>query len=127
MNETNWNEKQLLSWRPRRTSSRLKQRIFAAEPPAQPSAPPAKWFWGALVPAAACALLTLMTINRGGDSFSEGGKMSVALSNLNYGPLTPESRQSAQNHNDFVTFDSTNRSVFNSNTRFTLATNFSNE
>ncbi len=79
------------------------------------------------MPATACALLTLMTINRGGDSFADSGKMGVALSNLNYSPLAPEARQSAQNHNEFITFDSTNKSVFNSNIRFTLATNFSNE
>ncbi len=79
MNEMNWNEKQLLSWRPRRASSRLKERIFAAELPAQPSASPAKWFWGALVPAAACALLTLMTINRGGDSFLTRGRQNLSV------------------------------------------------
>jgi hypothetical protein len=123
MNKTNWNEEQLLSWRPRRASSGLKPRIFAAEHPAHT----ARWFWGALVPATACALLTLMTINRGGDGFNGGAQMGMALSNLNYSPLAPEQRQSAQNHNDFVTFDSTNKSVFNSNVRFTLATNFSNE
>jgi len=123
MNETNWNEKQLVSWRPRRVSSGLKRRIFETEHPAHA----AKWFWGCLMPATACALLTLMTVNRGGDSVGEGGQFSVALSNLNYGPLAPEDRQSVQNHNDFITFDSTNKTVFNSNARFTLATNFSNE
>lgn len=123
MKETNWNEKQLLSWRPRRVSSGLKQRIFATEPAAHT----AKWLWGCLMPATACALLTLMAANRGGDTLGEGARMSLALSNLNYGPLAPEDRQSAQNHHDFITFDSTNKSVFNSNVRFTLATNFSNE
>jgi hypothetical protein len=113
----------MLSWRPRRVSSGLKRRIFDTDHPAHT----ARWFWGTLVPATACALLTLMTANRGGGSFSTGAPMGVALSNLSYCPLAPEERQSAQNHNDFVTFDSTNKSVFNSNMRFTFATNYSNE
>lgn len=123
MNETNWNEKQLLSWRPRRTSAGLKQRIFDAEHPKHT----AKWFWGALVPATACALLTLLTSNRSNENFENFRPMSLASSNLNDGLLAPEARQSAQNHNDFVTFDSTNKSFFNSNIRFTPSTNFSNE
>lgn len=122
-NETNWNEEQLLSWRPRRASDKLRQRLFAAGPPATNT----RWFWGGLVPATACVLLTLMTVNRSNDNLGGGSRLSLALSNLNSGPLAPADRQSAQNHNDFVTFDSTNNSIFNSNTRFTLVTNFSNE
>ena len=124
MNKSNWNENEMLSWRPRRVSSGLEGKIFAAEPT---DAHPARWFWGALVPATACALMTLMTINRGGDSFGTNSQIGIALSNLSNCPLAPADRQSAQNHNDFVTFDSTNKSVFNSNMRFTLATNYSNE
>jgi len=122
-NGLNWNEERLLSWRPRRVSNRLKQRIFA---PGRPTLA-GRWFWGGLVPATACAWLTLMTVNHNNDSLGGGTCLSVALSNLNGGSLAREDRQSAQNHNDFVTFDSTNKSVFNSNTRFTLVTNFSNE
>jgi hypothetical protein len=121
--EMNWNEKQLLSWRPRRASNKLKDQIFVREP-----APPAVgWFWGCLVPATACVLLTLLTVNHSNDSFGGRSRLSVVSSNLNYGSLAPQSQQSGQNHNDFVTFDSTNKSVFNSNMRFTSVTNFSNE
>jgi hypothetical protein len=87
----------------------------------------ARWIWGGLVPATACALLTLAAVNRGGDGWGGESNMGLALSNLNYSPLAPADRQSAQNHQDFITFDSTNNSIFNSNVRFTLATNFSNK
>jgi hypothetical protein len=119
----NWNEAQLLSWRPRRVSNKLRQRLFAAGPPPLDT----RWIWRGLVPATACALLTLMTVNRSNDSLGGGSRLNVALSNLNDGLLATADRQSARNHNDFVTFDSTNQSVFNSNTRFATATNFSNE
>ena len=117
----NWNEEQLLSWRPRPASNKLKARIFAAPHPR----PAAKWFWGALVPATACALLSLMTVNHGGDSYANVTHADLSVSELNASAQQVGNRQSAQNHNDIVTFDSTNKNVFNSNVHFTLATNFS--
>lgn len=119
----NWTESKLLSWRPRRASSRLKHRLFAGNH--HPHA--ARWIWGCLAPSTACVLLTLMAVNNSNDALGPKPGLSLALSNLTSTIVTTDERLSAQNHLCTVTFDSTNRSIFNSNTRFTPPNNFSNK
>lgn len=72
-------------------------------------------------------LLSMMKANPATICFGCRVHTNVALNRWDCGTLARSDRQSAQNHNDFVTFDSTNKSVFNSNTLLMLATNFSNE
>ena len=125
MKELNMTETQLLSWRPRRPASGLKEKIFTA--PTNPTtAQAAAWFWGALAPAAACALLTLMGFNHGNAGLEGKPMMALALSNQSYTAYDSENTQTAQNHLATVTFDSTNRNGFRSIIAFTPTTNFSN-
>ena len=123
MNETNLPETQLRSWRPRRPTARLKRRIFSSNPDSV--APSARWFWGCLAPAAACALFTMMALDSG-TGLTERPLISNILSNQNYAAYASGDGQIPQNHLAAVTFDWTNRSGFNSSISFTPTTNLSN-
>lgn len=113
----NWNERQLLAWRPRRASSRLRRRLFEAD-----QAPPsAKWLWGGLVPATACVLLTLSMFSHTDDRLGETAGFRPAFTNPSPVDGVPDAGRSAQNHVAGVTFESTNHSLFNSNMRFAPA------
>lgn len=116
-------ETQLRSWRPRRPSAGLKRRIFsAATVIVQPSA---RWFWGCLGPAAACAVFSLIAFDSG-SSLAQKPEMGAVLSNQNYAAYASGGGQTPQNHLAAVTFDWTNHSGFNSSIRFTPTTNLSN-
>ncbi len=116
-------ETQLRSWRPRRPSAALKTRIFADT--TETGVPSARWFWGCLAPAAACALLTLMAFNSS-NNLAQKPLMGAVLSNENYAAYASGGDQTPQNHLAAVTFDWTNRSGFNSSISFTPTTNLSN-
>jgi hypothetical protein len=120
----NWNEEQMLSWRPRPASKGLRRRIFAAET-AGP-APVAKWFWGGLVPATACALMALVSLNHERDTAATRAFVTLACSNQTEIMAAGDSR-SLENRLVAITFDSTNHSGFNSNMGFTPTTNFIKE
>jgi hypothetical protein len=111
------------AWRPRRPARQLEQDIFGGEH----HVPAAKWLWGGLVPAAACALLTLMTINHNDDLPGRHPLFGLKATGLTAGLAAADEQMSAQNHLAVVTFDSTNHSIFNSNGCFTPKNNFSNE
>jgi hypothetical protein len=122
MKELNATEAQLRSWRPRRPAAGLERKIFAAG--AVPHT--ATWLWRCLAPAMACALLTLMAINHGGEGLGQKPMIAMVLSNQSYAAYASGGQQTAQNHLAAVTFDSTNRSTFESIIGFTPTTNFSN-
>jgi hypothetical protein len=122
MKELKVTETQLRSWCPRRPSAGLKQKIFSAEA----VVPTATWLWGGLAPTMACALLTLMAFNHGGDGLGQKPMMAMVLSNQTLATYAVDGTQIAQNHVAAVTFDWTNRSAFKSSIRFTPTTNFSN-
>ena len=69
------------SWRPRRPAARLRRRIFSATP----GEPSATWLVGWLVPATACALLTLMVF-KADNSLPVAGRplIGTILSDENY-------------------------------------------
>ena len=121
MKELKVTETQLRSWRPRRPAAGLKQKIFSAEAVA-----PTTWLWGGLAPTMACALLTLMAFNHGGDGLGQKPMMAMVLSNQTLATYAVDGTQIAQNHVAAVTFDWTNRSAFKSSIRFTPTKNFSN-
>jgi hypothetical protein len=122
MKELNVTETQLRSWRPRRPAAGLRRKIFAAG-----AAPlTATWLWRCLAPAMACALLTLMAINHGGDGLGQKPMLTMVLSNQSCAVYAAGGGQTVQNHVAAVTFDSTNRSSFRSIIGFTPTTNFSN-
>jgi hypothetical protein len=123
MKEMNLPETQLRSWRPRRPSARLKRKVFSATTEAD--LPSARWFWGCLAPAAACALLTLMAFNSS-NNLEQKPLIGAVLSNENYAAYASGGDQVPQNHLAAVTFDWTNRSGFNSSISFTPTTNLSN-
>ena len=74
----------------------------------------------------ACALLTLVAFNHGGDGLSPKPMMALVLSNQSYADYASGGEQTAQNHLAGVTFDWTNHSSFKSIIGFTPTTNFSN-
>jgi len=120
MNEMNPLERQMRSWQPRQPSTALKFRIFGV---AQ-SAHAARWFWGSLAPAMACLWLTLMTINHGGGDLEQTSSPTLGLGKNDGAGFTPEQNLTAQNHlGQPITFEWTNRSVFNSTIGFTPSTN----
>ena len=123
MNEPNLPEEQMRLWTPRRPSASLKPKIFssaknhfAAAETLSPAS--ARFFLGALTPTLACALLTLMMLNHGGDSHSTASSLI-----WNGDRFVADSSHSAQNHWASVTFDWTNHSAFQSSIRFTPSTN----
>ncbi|HEY4415442.1 MAG TPA: hypothetical protein VGO57_07095 [Verrucomicrobiae bacterium] len=117
-------EEQLSSWRPRRPSDGLKRRIFAGATESTTLA--ARWLWGALTPAMACLMLTVMMLNSGNDAIHTKPVLMTVLSNQSFAFNGDTSGQMAQNHLASVTFDWTNHSGFNSSMRFTPTTNLSN-
>ena len=111
-------------WTPRRPSASRKADIFAgagnysAAEPKNLSPASAKIFWGAFAPTLACALLTLLVFNPGGENRPAISSLVWSSSNL-----VADASQSAQNHWDSVTFDWTNHGIFQSSMRFTPTTN----
>ena len=110
------------SWQPRPPAAGLRHKIFSAED----AVPTAKWLWGGLAPAMACALLTLVAFNHGGDGLTSKPIMAMVLSNQSYAAYASGEGRTAQNRVDGVTFDWTNHSSFKSIISFTPTTNFSN-
>jgi len=106
----------LRSWRPRRPAARLRRRIFSATP----GEPSATWLVGWLVPATACALLTLMVF-KADNSLPVAGRplIGTILSDENYAAFAGNGLQNAQNHLSALTFDWTNRSLSTSSICFT--------
>jgi hypothetical protein len=74
----------------------------------------------------ACALVTLMAFNRGGDGFNHPPVVKMILASPDSAAYASAGAQTAQNHLASVTFDWTNRSVFNSSMGFTPTTNLNN-
>jgi len=124
MKELNVTEAQLRSWRLRRPAGGLKQNIF--HPVAAAATPSANWWWGALAPAMACGLFTLVAFNHGGDGFGPPSMMALAMSNQSYAAYASGTGQTAQNHIASVTFDWTNHSEIKSIIGFKPTTNFIN-
>ncbi len=115
---------QLRSWRPRRPSAALKRRLLRLA--GEPEAPVSRWFWGWLAPPVACARLTLLMFNHGGDGLAQRPAMSFILGDQTSAAYATDGERTEQNHLAAVTFDSTNRSNFRSIIRFTPTTNLSN-
>ena len=124
MNELNLPERQLRSWLPRQPSAALRRKLFAVPKTVSPQA--ARWYWGALAPTMACALLTVLTFNQERDGLRPAPGLSAAFSPENGEVMAVADSQTAQNHWASVTFDWTNRSDFKSSMRFQPTTNFSN-
>ena len=123
MKELNLTETQLRSWQPRQPAARLKRRIFAAAADAPATA---RWLWGGLAPTLACAWLALMALNHNGEGFGQSPGRTLVLGNQTAASLASAGEQTAQNHLAAVTFEWTNRSVFNSSIGFTPTTNLNN-
>ncbi|MGA3268179.1 MAG: hypothetical protein ABSE16_15295 [Verrucomicrobiota bacterium] len=106
------------SWRPRRPSAGLKQRIFAAAPKRSPMT----WFMGSLAPVATCALLSLVILNSG-NGISPGPRRAGALAAMMASNVdASDSLQSEQNRLFTVSFDSTNPGLYSSSIRYTPLT-----
>ena len=122
MKTTNLPENELISWKLRQPAPRLKRRLFRDEA----ALPSLTWFWGALAPAAACVMLTCLGFNSSSGLAGAKSMIAMSLSNQNVAAYACGNGQVAQNHWASVTFDSTNRSLFNSSIGFTPSTNLSN-
>ena len=122
MKTTNLPENELISWKLRQPASRLKRRIFRDEA----TLPSLTWFWGALAPAAVCVMLTFVGFNTNSGLAVSKSMIAMSLSNQNAAAYACGNGQVAQNHWASVTFESTNRSLFNSSMGFTPSTNLSN-
>ena len=118
------NEKQLLSWQPRRPSAGLKRRILAMASGAE--VPTARWLWSCVAPTMACALLTLMALNRDGNGLKADIPVGSIMSNQDSAAFAAGGVQSKENHLAALTFGWTNGSVFRSSIRFTPTTNLTN-
>src|SRR5688572_6374659 len=104
MNEMNPLETQLRSWKPRRPSARLEQRLF---PRPQPAQQPAQRALPWLAPAMACLLFATLALHPPGTSLPGSQPlMAVILSNQSYAAYLPGSFQREQNRWD--TFEWTN-------------------
>ena len=117
MKEMNTLETQLRSWKPRRPSATLKQKIFAATTDIAPKALlPFSWF----APAIACALIALAVLNQenGNPISSVHPEIMVALSNQSYAAYLPGSFQNSENRLPIDTFDWTNGSRSTSSMNF---------
>lgn len=106
-------ENRLRSWRPRRPSVTLKWRLFLGQMGSAATGQGARLlkFAGWLTPAAACALLALLSLNsENGIAPGRRHPLSFAglMSNQSYAVYLT-SRQSVQNNLSPVTFDWTNR------------------
>ena len=125
MEKLNATEAQLRSWQPRRPTAGLKQRIFNPVTTAT-TTPSANRWWGALAPAMACVLFTLMAFKHDGDTLDTKPVLSMVMSNQSRATYVPGGAQTAQNRLDTVTFDWTNRSEIKSIVGFKPTTNFIN-
>jgi energy-coupling factor transporter ATP-binding protein EcfA2 len=110
MKEMNLPETQLRSWRPRRPSAGLKQRIFIARTLSlHQIARAVGWF----TPATACVFLIFLVLNsENTTSISPGSQepiLATIMSNQNY-TMRTASHNMGQNDLFAVTFDWTNRS-----------------
>jgi hypothetical protein len=110
MKEMNLPETQLHSWRPRRPSAGLKQRIFIAR---TLNLPQIARVLGWLTPATACILLIFLVLNPGNTASSDLGRqepiLAMIMSNQSYAVHTANHRV-GQNDLSAVTFDWTNHS-----------------
>jgi hypothetical protein len=103
-------ETRLHTWRPRPPSAGLERRIFGERTSLMPKM---AWFVGWLVPATACALLTVSIFNSGNGISSRLSQEPMAatfLSNQSYLASAPDNLPKGQNDLSFVTFDWTNQS-----------------
>ena len=105
MDETNLTEAQLRSWRPRRPSPRVERQLFG-----KPTASRGRvWLWSSLVPATACAILTLMAgLTNPTTSTRYPGMIPAALSNFDSAAYASGPATAPQNHMSAVSFDCTN-------------------
>jgi len=119
----NLTEAQLRSWRPRRPSARLERELFG-----QPtSGHSSKWLWSSLIPATACAILTLLASgNNPMDNLGRQGLVSASMSNCDSAAYVSGNLPEVQNHLAGISFDCTNRGNTYSIVGFAPSTNFSN-
>lgn len=107
-------EEQSLSWKPRRPSAKLEQRLFGAA--ADPR--DLRAMWRALVPAAACLVLTVAMLHAPGGgtgaSPAQEALLLSSLSNQQYAAYLPGSFACTANRLD--TFGWTNGGAFPSST-----------
>jgi len=119
MNEMNGIETRLRSWRPRRPSAGLKERIFDV-PLVNPHR--TAWLLGWLAPATACAMVVLSVVNSGsgisGSISRDNPMVAVMMSNQDYAAYAS---RSGENNPSAATFDWTNRSGSPSTMRFAPA------
>lgn len=118
------NENQLLFWKPRRPSAGLRGRILAVASGVE--VPTARWLWSCVAPTMACALLTLMALNRDGNGLKSDIPVGSILDSQDNAAFAAGGVQSKENHLAAVTFGWTNGSVFRSSIRFTPTTNLTN-
>lgn len=74
----------------------------------------------------ACALLTLLAFNHDDEGLGQKPTIALILSSQNNAAYATGGAQTPENHLAAVTFDWTNRSIFQSSIRFTPSMNFSN-
>ena len=120
----NLTEAQLRSWRPRRPSARLERQLFG-RPTTTPSG--SRWLWSSLIPATACAILTLLV--SGTDPMSpltHSRLTATSLSNYISAAYASGNQAEVQNHLATITFDCTNYGNTYSSVGFAPSTNYSN-
>lgn len=123
LDEMNMTEAQLRSWRPRRPSARLERQLFGRPTTTHGS----RWLWSSLIPATACAILTLLASGTNPmESVGHQGLISASLSNYNSAAYASGSQAEVQNHLATITFDCTNRGITYSSVGFAPSTNFTN-
>jgi hypothetical protein len=104
-------ENHLRSWRPRRTSAGLRRKLFGGAD----STPWLVWEFSRLAPAAVCLLFAMMTLHFGGGNWRDSGRNVYA--NFTGGSNTivfSDRGQEQENHLANITFDWTNKGVFQS-------------
>jgi len=114
----------MLSWQPRRPSAGLRRRILQLA--GADEVPTARWLWSCVAPTMACALLTLMALDRDGSGLPSRLPIALILSSQNNAAFATGGTQTKENHLAAVTFGWTNHSVFQSSIRFTPTTNLTN-
>ena len=108
-------ENQLRGWRPRPPSAGLKRRIFRAQPAAAFAPVLAAWDFSKLAPATACLLFALMLLHFNGGGWHESrSAMLVNFSTGSNAVAFSDHAQERENHLATVTFDWTNKGVFQS-------------
>lgn len=101
------------SWRPRRPSAGLERRLFGGRARLIPKL---TWLLGSLAPAAACALMTFLAVNRENSGGPLQPASMIAMHSRNEGCAESDlaSLRKGENNWSSVTFDWTNRSGFTS-------------